>query len=1587
MPRIEQVKQVKSVKSVKSVKTVKSVKPVRVEKPDTDSTDSTDGTTKDTGVDRSFLHDITYYPLNTEIRIDDKKSDDKKSDDKQTDDKQTELSVVVVLHNSTYYDERMKFIKKPPYPATKKTNHEIDEFDKAFLVSLLRQPGKYEAISAMLKKIHKSEILSKKYDSINKIVFVIINSSQNIQFRCVYRKTYPITSIADADHEIELRDIIADGTDIEMYNNITINGAAVRDKDKKKHMYAITNPSIIISFPDRWRISSNLMLEIAAAKSDFQHRIITIQNDAQNGHVLVKADYAIRSYNADHDVSWARRLKCLMYWIFVPDVSKFEFKQLDADSVKQTDITDTYSVIYRSSNISIGPYKDNGLKLLFYTDNRFCDIKDYPKLVDVISQDANTFKTSIKKTNFDPDDYYYAKIIAPIEEAVNNDSAIPMLYKDPKNDGFGSRYKFRTIKDGVVRDTDNDDMHVDIDIDIDDEEEVPVPKAPKAPKAPKRPTIAEFANLENYAFQQDRKLTEDEFMQLAIEAIEAKDVADAVNDMPDVEEPRITERPNMFSEEADRLMQAVYDYTEILGSVIELMTSGTHITRSMLNKFYSELFGLNQVRDHLDATAGIRHPGLANYIERLCRGNKAVRTDDFEDDVSKHLTINIEDKRLKNYNGESITFIDDRNIDGNITSDMYVMNAVKPDQTIYYGFRSYRKAGFYSPSIKKTIPVCPITDHTSTSAYKWCKIVYGAKYGTIDGSDTIDAYRLIDSIRFFCSASQDMMTYDTVTESRKKELATAYEIALYGLVRPIVHSVYEIADNRSWDTTDRFIKLLKEYWKTTSLADHADLRKIHDVAERSKSAKLYDTNDETVEMDKTNGPNKTKSKSADREKIVERQTRLYKADTIKKFHEDGYAAHKKTYFYGGYSTLYRKITDALKHIRNPDKIFGTPIGKECRTALLEELGIRDDISMSSTSTSTSTDKDFKSYDFERLCDLMYCKIAILSKYSNVVTTQKTKVFDVITNVVNHIGSSDITSSAIFDNRDIRLMLKLFNNVRVHYITVGYETKPPLYYCYYTMASTKKVGGYTFYPHKTAQNEFCCPNYVVCAAVYEKWGKEKSVKCPVCCAMLNFAKLVKVEPLTKDEAGSDSESDSESEEDKSEPEPEPEPDTKRQILYDIIDTRKFHPIRSQSFKSLSRLDFGSKPGYRAVFPNHLIFGRSYGEYFVDPDSKSLNAEFKLSVPAFLRKLDYSNIVIAGGMCRSILLRQPIQDVDIFFVGLDNEGVRNKTIPLINSIVRAVQADTPHMKFVLMYKPTFNVIELLCVKNDQDTSTSASADSKAIHEDTWTDDFDEVDDMPEDEPIDKANLYPQKTSDDAERELFCSYTIVHKIQIVVKRNDTIKHVFQNFDMHPSCVAYDGSKIIFNQHSYIAYKYMINLIDPIKSGHDRFNYRVLKYYKYGFAIGIDRSLLPASAVTLLGLGLESASASASDNRIPKSVKIDRCKFITKYRGRKTDEIGFFPISEFKIMKRDDVTNEDKNAEEIVYSESMYKSLDTDGDINDLYNYIKTEDIKYCYLSAPIDTDTVDDVLNPVTMEFLVSTRTPNYNFYDPKRVEVVM
>jgi hypothetical protein len=268
--------------------------------------------------------------------------------------------------------------------------------------------------------------------------------------------------------------------------------------------------------------------------------------------------------------------------------------------------------------------------------------------------------------------------------------------------------------------------------------------------------------------------------------------------------------------------------------------------------------------------------------------------------------------------------------------------------------------------------------------------------------------------------------------------------------------------------------------------------------------------------------------------------------------------------------------------------------------------------------------------------------------------------------------------------------------------------------------------------------------------------------------------------------------------------------------------------------------------------------------------------------------------------------------------------------------------------------YRVVELLCVKR------------KIKIESTKTQKNDNSDTL--------LQINELEETYDSKKKQFCDHNIIHKVQIIMKVNSSIKDVFDNFDMYPSCVAYNGQKVLFNQHSYNAYKYMVNLVDPIKCRHSGYNYRALKYYKYGFAIGIEKDFIPDQILQKL-------------ERVPKSYKIDRCKFETKYRGKPLNEIGFIPVSQFKIIKRDKETQNDLNCDETVYADSLYKSCDMGNNVEDLYDYISEEGIRYCFLSKPITkANQVSDVMTSESIEFLILTRDVNYNWYDSKRQVVI-
>ena len=46
------------------------------------------------------------------------------------------------------------------------------------------------------------------------------------------------------------------------------------------------------------------------------------------------------------------------------------------------------------------------------------------------------------------------------------------------------------------------------------------------------------------------------------------------------------------------------------------------------------------------------------------------------------------------------------------------------------------------------------------------------------------------------------------------------------------------------------------------------------------------------------------------------------------------------------------------------------------------------------------------------------------------------------------------------------------------------------------------------------------------------------------------------------------------------------------------------------------------------------------------------------------------------------------------------------------------------------------------------------------------------------------------------------------------NNIKELFDTFDLYPSCVAFDGNDVIFNDKSLMCYTYMLNIVNVKKN-----------------------------------------------------------------------------------------------------------------------------------------------------------------------------
>jgi len=500
----------------------------------------------------------------------------------------------------------------------------------------------------------------------------------------------------------------------------------------------------------------------------------------------------------------------------------------------------------------------------------------------------------------------------------------------------------------------------------------------------------------------------------------------------------------------------------------------------------------------------------------------------------------------------------------------------------------------------------------------------------------------------------------------------------------------------------------------------------------------------------------------------------------------------------------------------------------------------------------------------------------------------------------------------------------------------YDTNvKPNYHCYITLDDTHEKGGYMFYRHTNIANtsKKCYPNYVISEDAYNHYKTtNKILRCPFCNAMIELDRLVKVGPeniICKE---------------------------CKEYQDNIVKTED---IDNTELHKLDSLDFNIGSKDNVIFDKCLLLSSINNKYSLLKDFRSkdfrLNKKnrqtlFNERLPTIVRNINMKNIVIAGGMCRSILLGQKIQDIDIFFVGLSKKNIGNRIIGLINDLIRNMKQESSNYKMIMAHKPKYSVIELLCVEYVE---------------------YDECDDLKNTKQKVLNEFGIACVDNDIEKEEFRKNKLIYKIQIIIKANMDIPEIFSNFDMYPSCVAFDGMNTYFTKASHIAYKYMINLINKEKASHEIIDHRIKKYFKYGFSIAIPYKYIHIEIY--------------NDKRV-KYLTISKTVFkVEGINGTNNNNLIYLisSVSNKQDNESNGLTNIFNNTT-LLYT-SYQGQNNNDNELSNTYDYMIKNDIKYCYIYDEITSGEIDNVVDLNNLIFQKTIRDKKYCWITKSKIKL--
>ncbi len=521
-----------------------------------------------------------------------------------------------------------------------------------------------------------------------------------------------------------------------------------------------------------------------------------------------------------------------------------------------------------------------------------------------------------------------------------------------------------------------------------------------------------------------------------------------------------------------------------------------------------------------------------------------------------------------------------------------------------------------------------------------------------------------------------------------------------------------------------------------------------------------------------------------------------------------------------------------------------------------------------------------------------------------------------------------------------------------------------YKCYVTMVDTNETGGYIIKAHQLSKNVICSPRYVVSEEGYKCMN---DIFCPICHSNVTMEKMPNekeyLEQFKKDNK-------------------------------DISVVEKYYDATLFEQVKIEEKEYSME----TIEDHKLIKMSSLPDDYFDPVAYSIMApyiqeavsgrrveiknqeEFNNNVFnrfPFLKDIDMTGACIAGGFCRSVLLRQRLKDLDFFLYG---ENHMENFTRIMNQLLTNLKNQNDKYKFLIMYKPLFNVYEIVVVsdpndffKDDYKLDNYKQYKYKSLHQ------FDQLTIIDPETGIvykkkNKSKYSPKEEIETSQAAIesrdFSNYfedgdvsgiRMAHRIQFVLTRNAGIENIFENFDMYPCRVAWNGVDTLFTDKSAKAYKYMINIVNEHNYS-ELFNHRIAKYFTYGFTIVMPRldlnkiknqPYLNIEKVSFKILNLKDNYILVEHNSHIK----DQLKSIEKLENRHKKETG--------------------NSGKALYKSSLFCSLVS------LLRYVKINDIAYRFtgqIVLPNNDGIVEFREKTETIHFIekINSRIPNHDWY---------